>query len=314
MGRCLAKILLWLMVAASLLAVLWAPVGPAAASPRETITLSSYAVLIHYDPGDERVAKAVAGICEDEIPRLREQLGITEIEPIAIEIVDNVNRYGSQTGNDLPRWGVAFALMGRQLMVVDVARATRAFNSLEKVIPHELSHLFVAQRVGDARLPIWFLEGLAQWQAQEWSLIDSWQLMNVVWSKKTPTLWKLIDRYPRAEEQARAAYRVSHAAFVFRFGAQAEELPEFLDAIVAYGSFEEGFKAYWGEETHIFYARFHKDLEKKYHSRLLIFQPAPLFSIVAALFLLVILRYSLRKRRKLKNLERMEKGLSLDDD
>jgi hypothetical protein len=297
-----------------MLAVFWTPAGLATTSQRETIALSSHAVLINYDPGDARVARAVAGICENEIPRLSEQLGISEIKPITVEIVDDVNRFGRQTGNDLPRWGVAFALMGQQLMVVDVARATRAFNSLEKVIPHELSHLLVAQRVGDARLPIWFLEGLAQWQAQEWSLIDNWQLMNIVWSKKTPTLWKLIDRYPRAEEQARAAYRISHAAFTYRFGAQVDELPQFLDAIVRYGNFERGFKAFWGEETTVFYARFHEDLEEKYHSRLLFFQPAPLFSIVAALFLLVILRYSLRKRRKLKNLERMEKGLSLDDD
>jgi hypothetical protein len=303
-----------LLVGVLLLFLACACAQRAAASGHETLTLASGAARIYYEPGDLRVAKRVAEICEDEIPRLSEQLGITEVTPVVIEIADDITPYRRRSGNDLPRWGVAFALMGQQRIIVDVKRAARALNSLEKVIPHELSHLYVAQRVGNVRLPIWFLEGLAQWQAREWSLIDSWQLMNVVWGNKAPTLWQLIERYPRGEERARAAYRVSHAAFVYRFGSLAHELPLFLDTVARHGDFERAFEDYWGEETTVFYARFHKDLEAKYRSRLLLFQPAPLFSLVAALFLFVILRYSLRKRRKLKDLERLESGFPLDDD
>ena len=285
-----------------------------AARARETLTLSTQPVRINYDPADERVAKKIAEICEDEIPRLGAQLGVAELAPVVIELEGDITKYRSRLGNQLPRWGVAFALMGQGRMVVDVKRATRAWNSLEKVIPHEFSHLLVAQRVGSVRLPIWFLEGLAKWQAYEWSIVDSWQLMNAVWGNKVPPLWRLIDRYPEGEEQARAAYRVSHAAFTYLFEENTDELPAFLDAVVRYGDFDLAFTDYWGEEPVTFYRRFHEDLARRYHSRLLIFQPAPLFSIMAVLFLIVVLRYSLRRRRKLRELERLDAGYPRDPD
>jgi hypothetical protein len=161
---------------------------------------------------------------------------------------------------------------------------------------------------------LWFLEGLAKWQAGEWSLVDSWQLMNTVWGSKTPNLRRLTDRYPRGEDRARAAYRVSYAAFTYRFGESFEELPRFLDTVARIGDFNNAFEVYWNEAPVVFYARFQKDLERKYHSKLLLFQPAPLFGIMSVLFLLVIFRYIYWKRRKLRKLERLENGLSLDDD
>lgn len=287
---------------------------PAAAWARESMELSAHPVRIEYDASDSRVAKRVAEICEEEIPTLCAQLGITRMLPIDVDVVRDVSPYRNRLGPELPRWGVAFAMMNQQKMVVDVPRATRAFNSLERVIPHELSHLLVAQRVGNVPLPLWFLEGLAKWQAGEWSLLDSWQLMNTVWGSKTPNLWRLTERYPPGDDQARAAYRVSYAAFTYRFGERFDELPRFLDTVAKIGDFDKAFEVYWREAPVVFYGRFQKDLERKYHSRLLVFQPAPLFGIMSVLFLLVIFRYIYWKRRKLRKLERLDGGLSLDDD
>ena len=264
--------------------------------------LSSHPVVIYYNPNEERVARRVAEICEERLDELCAQVGLAQAPPVAIEITDDVGRYRRELGYELPRWGVAFALMGQGKMVVDVQRATRAFNSLESVIPHEFSHLLVAARLPHAPLPIWFLEGLAQWQAGEWTLVDSWQLMNAVWSNKTPKLWQLQNRYPAGEEIARNAYRVSYVAFTRLFEGRTGEVPAFLDEVARRGGFEPGFLEYFGEYPMSFYVRFQEHIQGKYHSRLMIFQSGPLFSLLAAAFLIVAIRFYIRKRRRLKEM------------
>lgn len=290
----------------SLLIALFILSSAAAVSERALAALeiqaASHPVVIRYDEDDERVARRVAEICDERLDELTAQLGFAETPPIRIEIVDNIGRYRRRMGGELPSWGVAFALMGEGKMVVDVARATRAWNSLEAVIPHEFSHLLVAHRVGPTPLPIWFLEGLAQWQAGEWSLVDSWQLMNAVWSNQAPKLWQIQSRYPAGEERARNAYRVSYVAFTKLFDGRFDDVPAFLDEIERQGDFEEAFLSFFGEYSMSFYVRFQQRLEARYHSRLLVFQSGPLFSILAAAFLVLAIRYYIRKRRRLREM------------
>jgi hypothetical protein len=278
------------------------PVAGASSPDRLVTSLPSHPVRVLYRPDDERVARRVAEICEERVDELSAQLGLRTIPPIEIEITDDIGAYRSRLGDNLPKWGVAFALMREGRMVVDVVRATRAWNSLETVIPHELSHLYVAWRTDGAALPVWFLEGLAQWQADEWTLADSWQLMSAVWSNQAPKLWRLQNRYPVGEESARTAYRVSYAAFKYRFDDRFEDLPVFLGEVEREGDFEEAFLSVFGEYPMSFYVRFHEHLDAKYRSRLLVFQSGPLFSILAAGFLILAIRYHLRKRRRLKEM------------
>jgi hypothetical protein len=282
--------------------VLCCTLGRAGARDNHTLDVPSHPVRIHYQSGDERVARRVSEICNDRLDELATQLGLPQLPPMDIEIAGDIGSIQRRYGNDLPNWGVAFALMGEGRMVVDVERATRAWNSLEKVIPHELSHLLVFVRARGVPMPVWFLEGLAQWQAREWTLVDNWQLMNAVWSNQAPKLWRLQSSYPSEEESARTAYRVSYAAFAYRFDERFERLPDFLEEVSQRGSFDDAFLSYFNEHPATFYLRFDQHINAKYHSRLLVFQSGPLFSILAALFLLLGIRFYVRKRRKLKEM------------
>jgi hypothetical protein len=181
-------------------------------------------------------------------------------------------------------------------------------NSLDHVVPHELSHLFIAQRAPGVRFPIWFLEGLAQWQAHEWSMIDSWQLMNAVWGNNVPDLLHLTDTYPFGEERARNGYRMSYAAFTDLFADRPEELPRFLDTVVELGHFDHAFAEYFGVEFPTYAVEFHHRLQSRYHSRLLVFQTGPLFSIMAVVFLFIGLRFYIRKKQRLREMEGIEEG------
>ncbi len=270
----------------------------------QTRVLDPYPVTIRYEPRYGRVAERVDAVARDNLPRLMSELGLTQLDPIEIVVTAHAREYDASLSGELPNWGVAFAILEEQRILVDVQRATRAYNSLDEVVPHELSHLLVRQRVPHARLPIWFSEGLAQWQAREWSLVDSWELMQGVWTGSAPRIEDLGRDYPADQTRAQSAYRISYAAFTDLFnGLGFQVLPALLAAVEAKGSFSEGFFAFFGFTTADYAAYFHDEIERRYKSKAFAFQSGPLFGFAALVFIAMIVRYTIKRRRKYQQLE-----------
>ncbi len=279
-------------------------VAGASADDTRSRVLDPYPVTIRYQPRYSRVAEKVDQIAREELPRLMAELGLTQLRPIEIVVTGDAREYDQTLSHELPRWGVAFAILDEQRILVDVQKATRAYNSLDEVVPHELSHLLARQRVPSASLPIWFSEGMAQWQAREFSMVDSWQLMQGVWTGSVPHIEDLAREYPSDEMRAQDAYRVSYVAFTDLFADVGfTKLPELLSAIEAKQSFAGGFADYWGFTVGDFAAYFQDDLERRYKSKALALQSGPLFGFAALVFIAVIIRYSLRRRRKYQQME-----------
>jgi hypothetical protein len=269
-----------------------------------TRDLAPLPVTIRYENRYGRVADKVTEICRDQLPRIESEIGLTGMTPIEIVITHDARGYDQRLEEGLPEWGIAFAVLEEQRILVDVNKATSAFNSLEEVVPHELSHLLVFQRVPRVRFPLWFLEGMAQWQAREWSMVDAWALMNSVWNGTAPRLRDMTYNYPGNAERAQAGYRVSYAAFTELFSAGGfERLPEFLGEVARQGSFETAFVDFWGFTLADYGAYFQDDLERRYRSKLFFLQEGPLLGFAAVLFLAVIVRYLIRSRRKFRQLE-----------
>lgn len=287
-------------------AIAWVVLAAATvfAADDRTRTLDPLPVTIRYQPRHSRVADKVEQITREELPRLMAELGLPSLHPIEIVVTDDARAYDASLTRQLPEWGVAFAILEEQRILVDVDRATRAYNSLDEVVPHELSHLLVRQRVPNAQLPLWFAEGLAQWQAREWSLLDGWQLMQNVWSGSAPRLEDIARQYPRHEEPAQEAYRVSYAAFTDLFIEPGfDKLPEFLGVVEARESFGVGFREYWGFSVADYAAYFQDDIEKRYRTKALAFQTGPLFGFAALVFVVVLIRQSFKRRRKYEQME-----------
>ena len=107
---------------------------------------------------------------------------------------------------------------------------------------------------------------------------------------------------PVAETSARDAYRVSYSAITERFDDDIEALPAFLDELVRTGDFATAFESFFGENESDYTVRFAASLDRRYKSRLMLFQMGPLFSVIAVLFLFVYFRVYLRSRRKMREL------------
>jgi len=251
-----------------------------------------------------RVAAKIGTICEAQGPRIAAELGLARLDPIEIDVVDDVHAYNREHGGRLPEWGIAFAVLEENRIIVDVKRATREFNSLDEVVPHELSHILVHQRAPDVHFPLWFLEGCAQWQAREWSMVEQWELVQGVWQHSSPRLSDMYGRYPAEETRAQQAYRVAYAGFTDLFAEVGfDDLAPFLAEVERQRSFENGFRTYFGYSVAEYQAFFQDGFEKKYGSAWMALQSGPLLAFAAGLFLIVILRYWIRRRRKFARLD-----------
>jgi hypothetical protein len=294
-------------VAVCVVIAAWGWPRESAAETTERIALDEWGVAIEFRSEDRKVAEEVASICRSSLPRLSRQLGLARIEPFHVFLLSDVKVFEEKMGIALPAWGIAFAFPGNDIVLVDVPRATRAWDTLGKVIPHELSHLLLGQRAEGAGFPLWFVEGLAQWQADEWSVMESWRLMEAVWGNRAPALARVVSNMPAQEAPARDAYRVSYAAFQYRFDERTERLGVFLDEVVRRGDFGEAFAAFWNESEAQFCARFDESLARKYKSPLFLFQTGPLFTFASVLFVVVVIRMWIRNRRKLRSMEKAER-------
>jgi hypothetical protein len=298
----------------TLLFCLLVPVSLVAEDTAERVTtVDHYPLTIHYVERDRKVAEEVVSIAEETLPRLTEEIRLDQVAPIRVFLIADMEAFTRTQPLRLPRWGVAFALMENQVMLVDVRRATEAWDTLPRVIRHELSHLLLAQRLGGVGTPTWFVEGLAMWQAREWSPLETWRLMEAVWGRRAPDLRQIQTSLPYDEASARDAYRVAYAGFTERFDGETERLPAFLEEVARSGDFSAAFERFWRETEHDYAVRFAGILENRYHSRLLLFQSGPLLTIAAVLFVLVILRTWVRNRRKLKSLDDHDAGFAHDE-
>jgi len=286
--------------------------APAAAEP-VVLRVGGQPIHIEYFPRDEKVAQEVSRICENTVLAIAHELGLEQLQPIRIVLIDDMDEFSERSGLTLPSWGIAFALMDSQFMLVDVARATRSWDQLGKVIPHELSHLLAAQRVDKTRLPVWFVEGLAQWQARQWSMLDGWRLAEAVWGKRASSLAGIRNGLPYGEGPVQDAYRVSYVGFVELFDGHPDALPAFLGRVKTDGDFSVAFAAYFGEDEYEYYARFHQALYRKYNNRLMLFQTGPLFGVLALLFVVIYVRVKIRNRESLKRMSEGDGGGQRDD-
>jgi hypothetical protein len=302
--RVFARARIRLAVRAFLTLVILASSSHSAAERVETkrIALDEWGVVIEYRAQDEKIAAEVSRIFRQAIPRASRELGLRATGPFRVFLLPDVEAYQRRVGFRLPRWGVAFAFAEQQIMIVDVPRAAGAWNTLEKVIPHELSHLLLAQRAPGVGFPLWFMEGLAQWQAREWSILESWRLMEAVWGNRAPPLDQIAGAMPTDETSARDAYRVAYAGFQHRFDGHPERISDFLDEVVRRGDFAEAFRHYWRESEGDYAARFAEYLGSKYRTKLLLFQTGPLFTLASVLFIVVVFKTWVANRRRLKRM------------
>ncbi|MBN1163261.1 MAG: hypothetical protein JXB45_01660 [Candidatus Krumholzibacteriota bacterium] len=259
--------------------------------------------IIYYHRRLGRMAAAVEEILLSSAPEIASGIGLRGIDTIRVFINADRKSYQSLHRGAVPEWGEAFSSTGDMIMGLNAEGVLKTSRPLRTVIRHELSHLFFAQKVRGARCPFWLLEGWAMKQADEWTLIDQWNLISSVLRKDLPDLSELEGPFPPSAQRAGMAYRLSYSAVEYLLGDRPEDIIILTAFLRDWGDFDRAFQLTFGLTPDDFAAEFHVWLRKKYGTTGLLIQVSPFWVGLVVLFLAAYVSKRIRSARKLKEME-----------
>jgi len=249
------------------------------------------------------MAEEVEKLLEESAAEMAGRLGLEKIATIRVYLASGEEMYRILHEGKIPDWGAAFSELASQTLGINVDLVLRSPRPLTIVVRHELSHLLLAQRVGNAPVPTWFMEGLAMIEAHEWTFSDEWHFMTMIGRRNLPYLEQLNGPFPGPADEASLYYGLSYVAV--------EELlrdrPDALMTLTAFlrdtGDFNGAFMSTFGQTPYDFGSRLYVATYKKYKTPGVILNAAPYWLGFALLFVAV---YAVKRVRTRRTLERWE--------
>lgn len=246
---------------------------------------------------------------------LTKYLGLIEIPPVKIYLVDDLDRFEQLIGGRFPEWGAAAALPSRGMIVIKSPDKHRLGKSLKELVAHEYVHIVLANKTAFASIPRWFNEGLAMFVAMEWG----WE--NNMAMSKAGALGQFIsleeiDRVNTfSGPRAQLAYAQSYLAVKYLYENYGDRsLIRFVSTIAGGGDVDEALMEAAGSTLGEFETEYHVYLTEHYNL-VSLFTNTMLFWLFLALLVLVGVFIRYRQRRKYyKKWEQEEKLQSTDFD
>lgn len=272
----------------------------------QVLTSESGSFIIFYPPHLVRMANDIDRLLEESAGGIARDLGLEAIGTIKVILASDAKTYRLLHRGAIPEWGIAFSDLDARVLGIDVDLVVRNPRPFSTVIRHELSHLLLAQRVGGAAVPAWFMEGLAVMQAGGWDFSDEWRLMTLVGRRDLPYLEALKGPFPRAADEAALCYGVSYLAVKELFRANPGALLTLTAFIRDSGDFEGSFVSTFGRSTYDFGGKLYVEIDRRYKTAGTILDASPYWLGAALLFVTVYLVKRARGRRKLERWEEEE--------
>lgn len=196
-------------------------------------------------------------------------------------------------------WGVG-AARGRTAWI-DCERASGIGRTVTHVMLHEIAHCLIHQGTGNAAVPAWFHEGVAQHVSGEWRFRDTISLML---DGSVPDLQGLEGRFPGNVQWADRAYRTSLLAVETLVDRHGEDvLGELILATRTRGDFRGAFAAATGQDYDAFTEDFARSMRIRFGWLVTVTRWPTLFVLMALGFALGAVLRIRRTRRRLAELE-----------
>lgn len=184
-------------------------------------TIESEHFVVSHRPGDESVAKELAGVAERHLPRIADHLGVEVPPRIDVVVAADDADFARLLAGGVPDWGIAVAIPDRRLMVFKSTRTAARPYDFERVVAHEISHILLGELLGEGWVPRWLDEGVAMFESGELRWNDNIRLAYAVLANAILPLSALEMGFPADEGEAALAYAESKVAveyLVDRFG------------------------------------------------------------------------------------------------
>ncbi|MCX5837442.1 MAG: peptidase MA family metallohydrolase [Deltaproteobacteria bacterium] len=168
--------------------------------------------VIRYTAGDERIAAEL----EHESLRIRKRIiadiGVDFSGRTEIRLCPTIEafREAQPRGTWIPLWAVGVAYPGENLIVLRAPRAVKGSRiDVLDVFAHEFSHIALGRALAGVRVPVWLNEGLAIYEAREWTFSRISVLTRASLMDRLIPLPVLTLSFPAEEGPAELAYAES---------------------------------------------------------------------------------------------------------
>lgn len=173
-------------------------------------------VVMHNE--SEKAARNVLNIAEGFYPKVTSDLGYSPKRKITIWFCRTQKEFGMAVNAPIQDWaaGCAYPLRAR-IVVRDPAYVKEKRLNLSRLVKHEITHVVFGLYVDDnlKHVPVWFNEGLAMYEAEQWTYGQYWTMLTGALSNSLIPFSQLTENFPQGEQDARMAYAQSCSIVTF---------------------------------------------------------------------------------------------------
>src|SRR5688572_29236993 len=167
---------------------------------------------IYFYPDLEPHLERIAGYAESAYATISADLKYDLAERVPLLLFKTQSEFQEQNiAGELPEGVLAFAEPERNRMVLPI---DEPHDQLYRLITHELTHVFefeIVPRGLAGGIPLWMDEGLANYMAGYWNILDLMQVRDAALSENVPRM----SEFESAPLSGRLPYSLGHAAFEF---------------------------------------------------------------------------------------------------
>ena len=169
---------------------------------------------IYYYPALEQHLERVAWYAENAYQHISAELkhDLPERVPLILFKTQSEFQTNNIVAGELPEGVLAFAEPERNRMVLPIDEPP---DQLYRLITHELTHVFefdiIPRGIMGASLPLWMDEGLANYMAGYWNVLDLMQVRDAALSDNVPQM----SEFETQPLSGRLPYSLGHATFEF---------------------------------------------------------------------------------------------------
>lgn len=274
---------------------------------QEKRQIATEQVRIYHSRCDSTIAAIALRILEEKQEKLQEVYGL-EKAYIEVYIAADQAEYARLAGSASPHWSIGLSA-GNRMLVKSPSFSRQSLQEFQKTLLHECVHLALSEYP----LPLWFNEGLAQYEAGTFSMEQKILLARTVLANAFLTFRQIEELQEMSANRAGLAYAQSVSAVDFLISNYGTELLEkYLLFSKKYNDFSTAFRNTYLMTPEHFEKRWQDYVKKRYRFYLALDLRGTFWLFLSCLLILGYILTKLRRRRILKRWEQEEAGSILN--
>ena len=278
------------------------------ASEKKILSYNYYNIL--YDETDSILVTKLLAQIKDPLERIENFFGYKPGSVITIYITKSDREYKKYSISRVPEWSQAVAYINERLIILKFASAEEIKKS-PQILLHELTHIFISDRLSPDRIPTWLNEGLADYlSGDELTLQDKLLIANALTTRNIIELSSLDSLITFHRPQAQLAYAQALTAVQYCIKMHGEEkLRKLIKNLARYRSLNDAFLATVGYDFIDFEIDWYEDIYKQYRWLIVLNLENLIWISITVLAILAIITIKLRNRKKIRGWEETEQDL-----